>query len=287
MSLLHLLFFKMEPAQNVKLNNHSLTGSLSSSSVNTALSSAYFEGAHGPEKLSLSSADSSSSAPNSPPPNYDDVFDKSAVNNFSFITNNSNSYLSSSSSSNNCFDNKTYFQRPGAQQLSASLSNLRNDEAEQQSTTALAPSPSFALLKHQQQQQQFSMFSFVEQNEEIRMSSRKNSTDLLSTSMSMQLSPLLSSEEMGKKMPPRHPFNLVSPPPRIPPPPPPANPPRIPVNPLKCGGQLTPAVSQTSINSLSTPAPPTYPPPPTTHHSLFKASSMPPSVPARPKKHNV
>jgi hypothetical protein len=276
----------MEPSQNMKLKNHSLTGSLSSSSVNTALSSAYFEGPHGPQKLSLSSADSSSSAPNSPPPNYDDVFDKSAVNNFSFLTNNSNSCLSSSSSSNNCFDNKTYFQRPGAQQLSASLSNLRNDQVEQQTTTELAPSPSFALLK-QQQKQQFSIFSFVEQNEEIRMSSRKNSTDFLSTSMSMQLSPLLSSEEMSKKMTPRHPFNLVSPPPRIPPPPPPANPPRIPVNPLKSGGQLTPAVSQTSINSLSTPAPPTYPPPPSTHHTLFKASSMPPSVPARPKKNNV
>jgi hypothetical protein len=101
------------------------------SSVNGALSS--IGNAH--DKLSLSSsADSSSSVPNSPPPNYDEVFDSSsATGTFNFVSsgtvagnsNNSthnNSTISSNSSvypqsagDKNCYDNKTYFQRLDSQ----------------------------------------------------------------------------------------------------------------------------------------------------------------------------
>jgi len=98
---------------------------------------------HGRVKLSLSSsADSSSSAPNSPPPNYDEVFDSSsATGSFNFVSsgsvlNNINNTFDNNSTINqptvasisysgsaniqlesekNCYDNKTYFQRLDSQ----------------------------------------------------------------------------------------------------------------------------------------------------------------------------
>lgn len=98
-----------------------------------------FVSAHGHEKLSLSSADSSSSAPNSPPPNYDEVFDSSsATGTFNFIASahgdsrNGQNAAMSGSTSHNCYDNKTYFQRFDSQ-LSSSMNSLKGEDKQQQS----------------------------------------------------------------------------------------------------------------------------------------------------------
>jgi hypothetical protein len=263
--------------------NNSLTGSLSSSSVNAALSSAYFTVNHGPEKLSLSSADSSSSAPNSPPPNYDEVFDSSSASNAFNFSNQSNS---------NCFDNKIYFQRNCSQQLSASMTNLRNNDENQQqlqqilqqqvnnqkyTSENLPESNSYLRPLLKQNKNQFSVFSFPEfsmQNEEVKMSSRKNSTDLLSVN-NMNLSPLLVTDsKIGKSS--SSTFNMLSPPPLVPPPPPP-----LPSMPSHFSQSKT--NSQLSLNS---PAPPHYPPPPPLKIASINGitSNTPPPIPARPKK---
>lgn len=93
---------------------------------------------HGLEKLSISSADSSS-VPNSPPPNYEEL-----ISNDVFDTN-----MPVGQNSANCFDNKTYFQRI----YNLSLNNLRGtgenvkitslnlSPKQKQHDSPLAPSP--------------------------------------------------------------------------------------------------------------------------------------------------
>lgn len=261
----------------------------SSSSVNGALSSVCYAIGHGHEKLSLSSADSSSSAPNSPPPNYDEVFDSSSIaNTFNFTgynnlpNNQANSYLIPNNV-NNCYDNKTYFQRMD--------SNF--DESQQNIQIHKTLNDVSTMKSCKNQPSVFSFPDLSEQNEEIKMSSRANSTDFLSSSSSIQSSPLLPQEDlyMNKKTV-QHAFNMLEPPPLRPPPPPPTEPPAIPA--LPSNMQLKSSVhsmrnssSQLSLN-LNAPPPPVYPPPPPilNNEDQIGILRQPPPIPARPGKNS-
>lgn len=138
----------------------------------------------------------------------------------------------------------------------------------------------------------FSFPDFNEQNEDINMSSRNNSTDILSTSSSMESSPLLPQEEflLGKKNV-QHAFNFNAPPPNCPPPPPPVNPPAIPAysaNMQTKSNIIQTSASQISLNSLHSQPPPSYPPPlPETCGAIDVLSRLPPPIPARPPRNDI
>ena len=85
------------------------------------------------DKSSLSSADSS--APNSPPPNYDDVFQVTTNQQFS----SSPSSYGSGINTLNCYDNKTYFKRL------ASAENLQKNCRSTSSHSSEAHSPSYRI----------------------------------------------------------------------------------------------------------------------------------------------
>jgi len=337
---------------------------LSSSSMNAVLSSLVYGSGHGHEKLSLSSADSSSSAPNSPPPNYDEVFDSSSsmTSTFNFANSTLNANMiaannnNNNNNNNNCFDNKTYFQRFYSfdqHQHSSSLNNLGCLETDLSKNTTiyeqkinqkqqfqsnkcdlLSPSPSessssslsstnnflfsnndcFKTTKNKQ----FSVFSFpdfAENNEEIEILKKKTSSttssiDILTpppfnlqikipSSCSFTTNTTNNNNNNNDDKKKNQIFNSILTPPPNTPPLPPSSPPQIPPLPAHLkytsSSSLTPAVSQTSINSLmNIPAPPLYPPPPVppkqqqNFSNENSASNLPPPpVPARPKKKAV
>ncbi|RNA00409.1 son of sevenless -like protein [Brachionus plicatilis] len=117
-SISNIFSSSSSPLNNAKNAAFSHSKSASSSS-SFQLSHNYEQtNTHG-QKLSLSSADSSSSAPNSPPPNYEDVFDSAnAVLSYPLIT---NPAFMHNHKGSKCFDNKTYFHKSSSS--SPSLNN--------------------------------------------------------------------------------------------------------------------------------------------------------------------
>ena len=145
-------------------------------------------------------------------------------------------------------------------------------------------------LKSKQQNNVFSFpYCDLNENEDVKMSSRTSSSDFFSTSSSMQSSPLLAPEESINHTN-RKPFNASVPPPSGPPPPPPDNPPPIPALPAHLQSKSSSNIihhssSQISLNSLNTPSPPVYPPPTSELKGVENAvlSRKPPPIPTRPK----
>lgn len=116
-SLSNIFSSSSSPLNNAKSSSFAHSKSASSSSSFQLSHNIEQTNTHG-KKLSLSSADSSSSAPNSPPPNYEDVFDSAnPVSFYPLITNPSNY-----NKDGKCFDNKTYFHKS-----SSSSPSLNND----------------------------------------------------------------------------------------------------------------------------------------------------------------
>ena len=113
------------------------------------------------QKLSLSSADSSSSAPNSPPPNYEDVFD-STGSNYPLIT---NPAILQFQQDNKCFDNKTYFHKGS----SSSSPGFKIERSNKSSFSQAVPHSSHNNL----------VFSFTDINE-LNESSLRHSIDEIS-----------------------------------------------------------------------------------------------------------
>lgn len=115
-SLSNIFSSSSSPLNNAKSSSFAHSKSASSSSSFQLSHNIEQTNTHG-QKLSLSSADSSSSAPNSPPPNYEDVFDSAnPVSFYPLITN-----PASCNKDGKCFDNKTYFHKSSSS--SPSLNN--------------------------------------------------------------------------------------------------------------------------------------------------------------------
>ena len=127
----------------------------------------------------------------------------------------------------------------------------------------------------------FSFPDFTEQNEETQMVSRANSTDFLSSSSSMQSSPLLLPQEdmhVTKKTVQRA-FNMLAAPPVCPPPPPPREPPAIPALPPHLQVRYMGLNSESLTSSYTQPTPLN---PPHMGEQFESFPRRPPPIPARP-----
>jgi len=125
----------------------------------------------------------------------------------------------------------------------------------------------------------FSFPDFTEQNEETQMVSRTNSTDFLSSSSSMQSSPLLLPQEnfhITKKTV-QHSFNMLTAPPACRPPPPPREPPAIPTLPPHLQAKYMGLNSESSLNNQSAQLNPSQ-----TGERFERFPRQPPPIPARP-----
>lgn len=198
---------------------------------------------HNSKKLSVSSADSSSSAPNSPPPNYDEVFDLATVGSvFPLITN---------QTQEKCFDNRTYYQRTSTSSTGSAVAKPVQQQLTENSFTSnssiggvSASSSTSSISQHQQLRNQINVFSFPDFNE-IDESHLSQSLD--------QISPILPFQRVNSIRPP------LMPPPPVPPQAPGHPPPSPPSQPPPINRQNKPTAVQKKSPQL--PTPPSAPPP--------------------------